>query len=316
MILARHASSLMWAGRYLERAETTARSLETELAVAIHLVPGAQVMEWRQVLAALGAIDVFDADGHVATQAGVVRFLLGNHDNPGSVVSSVRAVRENLRVARDRVPVELWEEANRLHLQLQELSRSGERLSDVLMTVRRGCQAIGGVLGDTMLRDEGQAFIVLGRLTERITFTVDLLRIASAASDNPPDPAWVLRLTNSLQAFRRRHGHNTDLSVVTQFVLAAPDVPRTVLACLSRAEERLVELAQTAPVMAEARRRAGKMRSEVEFGYIGGNLASSAPEILDHLSVEARQLAHDLEAHTLTPVVAPTLHVQYIRPGP
>ena len=57
MILARHAEALLWAGRYLERAETTARCLNVATASIMHLVPADAEVEWEQLIAALtGAI--------------------------------------------------------------------------------------------------------------------------------------------------------------------------------------------------------------------------------------------------------------------
>ena len=83
MILARHAEALLWAGRYLERAETTARCLNVATASIMHLVPADAEVEWEQLIAALGLVDEFggaDADLSVVS---VRRFLLTDATSPG-----------------------------------------------------------------------------------------------------------------------------------------------------------------------------------------------------------------------------------------
>ena len=77
----------------------------------------------------------------------LVAFLLSGVDNPGSVVSSVTAVRENMRSVRDRIPIELWEEANGLYLRFPFLGHADAApsgLHEVLLMVRRAAWAVAG----------------------------------------------------------------------------------------------------------------------------------------------------------------------------
>ena len=184
MILARHAEALLWVGRYLERAETTARCLQVADSLIMHLQPEVARDEWAQLIRALGLADEFAAEALEPQQRQVTEFLLASSDSAGSVPAAIAAVRENLRVARDRVPIELWEEANRLHLSLWSMNTASvvREPNDTLVAVRRGCQAMSGVIGEAMGRDEGHAFIVLGRMLERCMLTVDLVR-AEIATD-------------------------------------------------------------------------------------------------------------------------------------
>ena len=178
MILARHAEALLWTGRYLERAETTSRCLNYAANSITHLRADEARAEGELMVRTLGLQEELEAVGPLESQPQLVAFLLSDTDNPGSVVSAVIAVRENLRSVRDRIPIELWEEANGLYLRFPFLGHANAApagLHEVLLMVRRACLAISGILNEGMRRDEGHAFVVVGRMLERSIFTVGLL---------------------------------------------------------------------------------------------------------------------------------------------
>ena len=112
MILARHAEALLWVGRYLERAESTSRCLNYAANSLTHLRPDQARAEGELLVRTLGLQQELEEVGPLESQPQLVAFLLSDTDNPGSVVSSITAVRQNLRLVRDRIPIELWEEAN------------------------------------------------------------------------------------------------------------------------------------------------------------------------------------------------------------
>jgi uncharacterized alpha-E superfamily protein len=315
MILARHAEALYWVGRYLERAETTARCLDVADASIMHLRVAEAETEWFQLVRALGLQDEFTAADGRPTQGSVARFLLGAHASPGSVRASVAAVRDNLRVARDRVPIELWEEANRLFLLLRDIDVGalGGEVHDTLVTVRRGCQAMSGVVGEAMVRDEGHGFIVIGRMSERAILTVDLLS-AALGSGRVFDADRLLRSASALQAFRRRHGYDTDWVTVADFLILDSDTPRSVLSCLRRIEDRLARF-DRAGTLRRPRRLAGRLRSEVEFGDLAEALEADPFAHLAQLAAGIIEVAASVQAHVVPPIATPEMHSQFVRPG-
>ena len=181
MILARHADALFWVGRYLERTEATVRCLDYAANSIIHLRSDEARIEVEQLVKTLGLESVAAPLGSLGGRRQLFAFLLSDTANPGSVLSAVSAVRERLRSTRERIPIELWEEANGLYLRFREfgdIELPPDRLHETLLMVRRACLAISGVLNEGMRRDEGYEFIVLGRMIERSIFTVGL-QIAS-----------------------------------------------------------------------------------------------------------------------------------------
>ena len=319
MILARHAESMFWMGRYLERVETTARCLECEANSIIHLQPGEALSEWEQIFRSLGLDDTLESVRTLPDRHQVAEFLLSDPDNRGSVVSMVAAVRENLRSVRDRVPIELWEEANELYLRLQALGMSrsvSQELHEMFLMVRQSCLALSGVLNEIMCSDEGHAFISIGRMLERSIFTVGLLK--SCLTDprgTTVDLTRLLRLACSLQAYRRTHGYNPDPDVAMGFLLAAPDLPRSVLSCLVRVEKCLDDLRMSTPSFNRPRRRTGLWRARLEFGAIESELALGPIAVLTELGDELVGIAADVLGCVTPSGVAPVVRSQYLRPG-
>ncbi len=323
MILARHADSLLWAGRYLERADTIARCVSVEANAVMYRQATEARLASRQLVQALGLQDYF-----VAAQVGtgpyaVMDFLVADDSHPGSVMSAVGAVRENLRIVRDRIPVELWEEANTLHILMQSAKsvgtaareQTGGEVSRVsVITARRGCRSLSGVMSESMIRDEGYAFMEAGRLLERSMLTVELLKVGLGTGRGVFDGNRLLAFTHSLQAARRELGHSPQWHAVAKFLLQHEHLPRSVLWCLGRVEQRLDDLAAAAGAVATPRRRAGALRARLEYGELDELLRDPEAE-LAHLGAALAQLAGDVHASTVARSTSADVHAQYVRPG-
>ena len=318
MILARHAEALLWTGRYLERAENTSRCLNYAADSITHLRAGEARAEGELLVRTLGLQDELEAVGPLESRPQLIAFLLSDIDNPGSVVSAVTAVRENLRRVRDRIPIEMWEEANGLYLRFPFLGHADAApsgLHEVLLMVRRACQALSGILNEGMRRDEGHAFIVVGRMLERSIFTVGLLEASHSDSRGVMDATRMLRLTSSLQAYHRQHGNAPDFDGVVRYLLRAPDLPRSVLSCLRLAEECLTGLGSTATALDRPRRKAGLLRARLELGEVEEAMASAPVPTLVDFAGELAELASDVQTGIVPPLAMATVRSQYVRPG-
>ncbi len=318
MILARHAEALLWTGRYLERAESTSRCLNYAINSITHLRADEARAEGELMIRTLGLREELEAAGPLESRPQLVAFLLSDSDNPGSVVSTIVAVRENLRSVRDRIPIELWEEANGLYLRFPFLGHADDPpagLHEVLLMVRRACLAISGILNEGMRRDEGHAFVVVGRMLERSIFTVDLLEASHADARGVMDATRMLRLTSSLQAYHRQHGNAPDPDGVVRYLLHAPDLPRSVLSCLSRAEEGLTGLAANSSALDRARRKAALLRARLELGEVEEAMAAAAAPTLARFGADLADLAGDVQTGIVPPLAMATVQAQFVRPG-
>ena len=114
LMLARHAESLFWAGRQIERAEDTARMLDVTYHGLLEAMPWEAERSWKDLLKVLWLDRPFAELEQGVRAATVSEFLVFDPDNPGAIVSAVSAARENARAARELISSELWEAINTL----------------------------------------------------------------------------------------------------------------------------------------------------------------------------------------------------------
>jgi hypothetical protein len=97
-VLSRIAESMFWIGRYVERAESTARILD----VHYHLVvQDALVDESAACAALLSVMGARDAVGNDVTLESINEVLGYSLKHPSSIASTLFAARENARGARE-----------------------------------------------------------------------------------------------------------------------------------------------------------------------------------------------------------------------
>ena len=103
-MLARLAEDLYWAGRYLERVQHTARVLDvtTESVFTSPTVDQREI--WERALSTLVLESAFRERFDTIDNATVSGFCVIDTDNPGSLASLIRALRENVP-ARTRARV-------------------------------------------------------------------------------------------------------------------------------------------------------------------------------------------------------------------
>ena len=118
-MLSRVANSLYWMSRYIERADNTARLVETSLQLLLdirNLDDQHVAKQWLPIVQAAGDEEAFSKLHPKATGAAVTEFLVFQPENPNSIVQCISQARENARMVRDQITIELWEEMNRLYL--------------------------------------------------------------------------------------------------------------------------------------------------------------------------------------------------------
>ena len=113
-LLARTADRLYWGARYIERAEDTARIVRAYNEFVVD-DSSQDLLRWEPLAAVAGSdpsivVPPNDPSGEIT----VVRYLLADRSNPGSIVSTVTLARENLRTTREVMPREAWQAVNQL----------------------------------------------------------------------------------------------------------------------------------------------------------------------------------------------------------
>lgn len=265
-MLSRLAESLFWIGRYVERAEDTARLLDVHTSVLLEDSPlDAEVM-CRGLLAVMGV----PAPAGEVDAAAVTELLAFDPRLSASIVSSLTAARENARGARDTISWEMFSCLNRTYNSLPAQVAAARQVGPgrFFSFVREKGAEFHGLTDSTMSRDEGWLFLVLGRSLERVDMTVRLL--ATRAGQGPTAPGWVtlLRVCGAHEAYLHTYRGPVEARRVAEFLLLDRLFPRSVFAALREAERCLAELEPQlgrAGVQDEARRALGRARSDVEF---------------------------------------------------
>ncbi len=114
-MLSRVADSLYWMSRYLERAEHTARLIDVDFQLRLDQSPKSSSTRWLRLLEAL---QVPVPAGVKIDSATLAYTLTLDRTNPSSIVSCISSARENLRQVREQCSSEMWEQLNRLYLQI------------------------------------------------------------------------------------------------------------------------------------------------------------------------------------------------------
>jgi len=93
-MLSRVAERLYWMGRYLERAEDTARLINVNTHLVLDL-PKDMALGWEPLVFIMSAEGPFFARYPAAGETEVVRYMVGDRDNSCSILSSLHQAREN-----------------------------------------------------------------------------------------------------------------------------------------------------------------------------------------------------------------------------
>jgi uncharacterized alpha-E superfamily protein len=287
-MLSRIAESLFWIGRYVERAEGTARILDVQFHRLLEDPWIDEEAACRNLLRVMGALEVGELDAlHVC------ELLAYDATNPSSIVGALTAARDNARGAREAISSEMWECLNATWYSLPE-HVSGARHAgphQLFRIVKERVAIIGGLANSTLSRDDGWRFMVLGASLERVDMTARLL--SARWGDTAGSPGWVttLRCCSAHEAYLRTYRRAVDASLAAEFLLLDRLFPRSVFMALSTAEACLADLdpgATRTGLDGEARRMLGRARTALEFGSTD-ELLSDLPR---HLAMVQRA-CHD-----------------------
>ncbi|UQX89227.1 alpha-E domain-containing protein [Jatrophihabitans telluris] len=266
-MLSRIAESLFWIGRYIERADDTARILDIYLQ---QILEDASVEDeaCRSLFEVMGR--PMPEDGSPVGVREVLQQLAYDRQAASSITGALAAGRVNARSARDSVSSELWEALNLTYLDLSEQRRRAERMGPhrFFQWVRERTALASGVADSTMSRDEGWLFLDLGRSIERVDMTARLLT-TRATGTSGPNWTTLLRACGANEAYLRTYRGRVSDRTAGEFLMLDRLFPRSLFFALSRAEDRIQELDRGGDGRVgtddPARRQLGRARTGLEF---------------------------------------------------
>lgn len=299
-MLSRVADAIYWMGRYLERAENIARFLDVNWHLALDL-PHAQHNPWAALVAVTGDGAVFAERYSGESKENVIHFLTFDEACPNSILSCLSRARENARTVREMIPIEMWEQINTFYHWVATCAQDQGPVEDSPNTlceeVKRRSLTLGGLADAAMDHDEAGMFFHLGRLMERADKTSRILDVKyfillpdlNTVGTNLDYIQWtaLLKATSSLQAYRHHYGRIVPARVA-EFLLLDHNFPRSVLYCLSEAQECLHAITGTAMgyFSNEAEKLLGQLCAELAYHSVDDVIEQGLHEFTDLLQTK------------------------------
>jgi uncharacterized alpha-E superfamily protein len=293
-MLSRVADANYWLGRYMERAENVARFVDVNLQLLLDW-PEGEAEQWAALIATTGDDGVFRERYGRPTRANVIHFLTFDAEYGSSVISCLKAARENARSVREIISSEMWEQINKAYLFVREARETDEALDapyDFFSAIKQASQLFVGITYLTMTHNEAWHFCRLGRLIERADKTsriVDVKYFLLNADAGTHDLAYddvqwaaVLKSISALEMYRKRFGRITPEHVI-EFLLLDRKFPRSVRYALTKAERSLHAITG-APIdqhRTSAEQRLGRLRADVDGWRAADVMASGVHQRLD-----------------------------------
>lgn len=310
-MLARIAQELFWLGRYVARAEHTARMLDgvfqTDLAGSAEDPRGVE-LTWPGLLAILGA----QVDGlrHVGRDEALAQLTI-DVDEPASLVSCVARAREGARTVRDVISADMWEVINTTHLVLDRNDFSNQLLSSpysVYRYVKERSALFWGLTARTMLRDDANSFLAAGGRIESADMVLRMLRVAlPVRGDDEPRTGQaqaLLQAVGGLQAFRRAVAAPPNAIPASRFLLYERSYPDSVAASVASALRSLEEAdpqpRNSAPVL-----RLSRLSAELEFRRRADDAATDLVAVCEQVQRELALVDVDIAGRYFATAATP-----------
>jgi uncharacterized alpha-E superfamily protein len=254
-MISRVADHCFWFGRYLDRAESTARLLQATRTLVFDAdIPVTQC--WQPLVIVSGQYPLFISERGAETAGNgeeVQRYMTWDLDNPVSLARSVFAARESAKVIREVLSLETWEEVNELHLWLGSDDAGAlyaENREQFFRRVRKATQLVLGLVRSTMLHDTPMSFLWLGVMLERcgqIARILDMHHHTMAREESNlivEVALWLslLKACSGQEAFLKKHQGRVSARAVMSFLLFDRQFPRSLRYCLASARKLLDDI--------------------------------------------------------------------------
>lgn len=287
-MLAREADAMFWIGRYVERAEATARIVDvqyhSELEGAFPMARSGDADAsalWGPILAITGAAKLFrKLHGKKQDERNVLDFFAFSRDNTNSITSCVTRARENARGVREMISSEMYESLNMFFLEATRWNV--EMILDTsphafFQQMKNAAHLFNGITARTMPMGEARAFLECGRHLERADKTARMLDVkyhilqtTKASATIPLDQhQWtaVLRSVGAYEAFRKAHRFGITPEKVVSYLVLNPTFPASICYAITQARYALREIGESLnkPPINRAERMIGRLRADLAY---------------------------------------------------
>jgi len=266
-MLSRTALNLYWMGRYVERAEFTARLLEATIRLDSLAPHPAGAAAWTSALAVATADHGFAQTGDSISPLNVSRYLALEQGNPSSIRCCLDTARTNARAVRTALSREAWEAINRAWMNIRGRTSPGgaQATLNLVDQVKAEARGFEGAL-HRMLHNEPSWFIRLGAAIERADNSARLLDVkyhlllpegaeVGGAIDRDQ---WttILHTVSAVTAYRWLYREGLKPWLVAELLILRSELPRSLAASVEEIVTLLTSLSKRSGKQGEADRLA------------------------------------------------------------
>jgi uncharacterized alpha-E superfamily protein len=319
-MLSRDADACYWIGRYVERAEATARMVDVHYHAALETTAPAgngddlQPLRWQSILAISGNEEDYYARYNTENDRDILHYFAFDRENPNSIHSNWKMARENARAIREQIASEMWEALNISYLQLTEWNVD-RALSgtphEFFHLIKNASHLFQGILNRTMLMGETRDWLDTGRFLERGDQTArlldvkyhDLLPTAQPAELDPlgvggplDTHGWiaVLKSVSAFEMYHKTYQAGIRPAHVVDFLVLNPQFPASVRHCIGRVESCLRRISgnQREEPQTEPERLLGRLRADLTYSRPEEIIIHGLHEFLENVQIRCAAIGN------------------------
>ena len=259
-MLSRTAENLFWSARYIERADSLARLLE--VGYRISLIPNTErgyTNEWESILETSGIKNEYLKKYKTISKEKIIFFILFDPENSSSVKNCIKVARENIRMVRTAVTLEVWNAVNssyhELDKNLKDTKNILKELPEIIEWIKKQVNLIRGTILNTQLINDGYDFLILGTYFERADFTARIINVKyfillpsiNYVGGDIDNFQWslMLRSISSFRAFKWAYGgQEITYTKIIDFLILNMTCPRSLIFSIEKINHHLGRLSK------------------------------------------------------------------------
>ena len=214
--------------------------------------------------------------------------MISDFGNPASIVSCLKAARENARAIRGKISSEVWETQNSTWLEVNFLlneKKIGDP-SSFLEWVKHRSHLFHGVVDGTMLKNESYYFMSIGTFLERADNTARILEIkydigTQSQNNSSISPnydgidddffefyhwASILRSVSAFEIYRQTYSDHISPQKIADLLIFNSQMPRSLMNCINTILNLMPEIKNSNSKNIE--KLIGKLKSDLEYSDI------------------------------------------------
>lgn len=310
-MLSRHADYSFWIGRYIERAEATARMIDVHYHYGLESPLVGEALRWSSILAISGAEKAYKARYQTLDERSILYFFAFDPENANSIASCIGFARENARSIRDAISSEMWQSVNKWFLGMRSWN-----VDTVLKVsphafftwIKNESHLFQGITNRTLMMGETRDFHDAGRFLERADQSARILdvkyhdllpsftRQTAVGEDEPvgvggtvDDHGWlaVLKSVGAFEAFRKTYHEGVTASRVAEFLILNPQFPASVRHSIGRVDGCLKRVGANNGSGPNnlAEKEVGRLYQELNYMSAEDIIAEGLHEFLDRVQL-------------------------------